>query len=584
MLKEKKFIIASALLVLVGIVLFSVYRYRNANLGHKTVGLCVESDVLRNLMFQSKVSPGKNLAKLKESGINGVVLSEWTLHDLVENRYAVVNYLGESEGYLFQFFMDEFSVNNFFEVLQVKFGSVVERKSGNSIQIKGIPYADIKRIGLGFNKNEIDDYKRESLLVVGRVLNESTANEESITKTVHLMKYAGVDYYLPEGEVVLGDKNSLLHVADLLDDNGIGYLCPEFTKISGDKELLREMLEKGNNRNVAKIHSVLPLEMSRLSYSAAIERYVKSVKERGVRMLLIRPFSMSNVDSTEAFSGFVTKIKNRLDLFGYKVGVPSSLCDKNVGMLGGVFTTWLSSIVCLLIFSILLYIAMYSISSTYANVLSVGVMVMLFSIVWGMFHYLLHHTSDYVYGVKLISGVKLAHIVPLGFVFIALVDKFKLWTYFKNNPVYPSQLVGAFLFIGLLGYMLLRSGNEGVNTVSGMELYLRNFIDSTFGIRPRIKEIFFGYPVLFAGFWLFVQSDKIKRLNWLKLPASILITLGSIVFVSIYNTFSHIHTPLEVSVLRSILGVIFGGIVGLGLVGILKLIFPALVRASRVTE
>jgi hypothetical protein len=115
----------------------------------------------------------------------------------------------------------------------------------------------------------------------------------------------------------------------------------------------------------------------------------------------------------------------------------------------------------------------------------------------------------------------------------------------------------------VVAFMILRSGNDSGVEVSGTELKLRALLDHVLGVRPRTKEILFGFPALLMGLTLLLQGRP--RTVWLWL------TFGVIGLISTTNTCCHIHTPLTVSLLR-----IFNGIwVGL-LVGLLWLVAKAI--------
>ncbi|SFJ26389.1 hypothetical protein SAMN02799624_03902 [Paenibacillus sp. UNC496MF] len=111
--------------------------------------------------------------------------------------------------------------------------------------------------------------------------------------------------------------------------------------------------------------------------------------------------------------------------------------------------------------------------------------------------------------------------------------------------------------VGVLGlYYLSRTGNEG--SASTIELTFRNFLETTFGVRPRTKEFLLSHPLFFAGLFLALRY----RAAW------VLFIVGSIGQLSMVDTFAHIHTPLAISIIRDLLGLVLGALIGLVLIGV----------------
>jgi hypothetical protein len=91
--------------------------------------------------------------------------------------------------------------------------------------------------------------------------------------------------------------------------------------------------------------------------------------------------------------------------------------------------------------------------------------------------------------------------------------------------------------------------------VSRLELKLRSILDKVLIVRPRTKEFLIGHPALFLG----IAAALGGRRGW----AALLLVIGTIGEVSLINTFCHIHTPIEVTVLRVIIGAVVGVLIGI---------------------
>jgi hypothetical protein len=185
----------------------------------------------------------------------------------------------------------------------------------------------------------------------------------------------------------------------------------------------------------------------------------------------------------------------------------------------------------------------------------------------------------YLMQIAQFRGVKFAQLLPLLLVFLVTLGR----TYGSRSvvavsdrshtrpgwPVLRSGLIAAadavvrywhagaiFLVLGLVAFMIMRSGNESAVEVSGLELKVRALLDQILVVRPRTKEIFFGFPALLMGLTLLLRSRPRTAWVWL--------TFGVIGLISMTNTFCHLHTPLLVSLVRVVNGIWVGLAVGIG--------------------
>ena len=172
--------------------------------------------------------------------------------------------------------------------------------------------------------------------------------------------------------------------------------------------------------------------------------------------------------------------------------------------------------------------------------------------------------TNFAVGVDLFLGVKFATVVPIILVLIYLLYKEHQLDYKYYKGLLDKKIsYGALIAIGLLAVVLYvyvsRTGNTG--TATGLERSFRQFLDNVLGVRPRTKEILIAYPVLLALLYYGYKERYIV--------AVIFAVIGPI---SLVNTYAHIHTPVVISLIRSAYGIIFGIIIGLVLIGVIKLI------------
>ena len=110
-------------------------------------------------------------------------------------------------------------------------------------------------------------------------------------------------------------------------------------------------------------------------------------------------------------------------------------------------------------------------------------------------------------------------------------------------------MVAGLLLLALL-VAFLRRGNDAP-FVPGLELALRDQLQALM-IRPRFKEIFGHAAAVFA------LTAGLPR--WLTQG---LLAFAVIAEASILDSFAHYHTPLAVSLARTLYGALFGGMLGL---------------------
>lgn len=124
-----------------------------------------------------------------------------------------------------------------------------------------------------------------------------------------------------------------------------------------------------------------------------------------------------------------------------------------------------------------------------------------------------------------------------------------------RTPMLLGTVLTGVVALVILMMLLARSGNDPGIGVSPLELRFRALLDVLMGVRPRTKEFLVGHPALLLGIGLVA----LQRVRW-ALP---LLLLGAIGQVSLVNTFSHLHTPLSVSVLRTVNGLVAGFLVAI---------------------
>ncbi len=158
--------------------------------------------------------------------------------------------------------------------------------------------------------------------------------------------------------------------------------------------------------------------------------------------------------------------------------------------------------------------------------------------------------NQYFVKIDAFRGVKLLYLLP-----IVVIVGYALWgriIKLLRTKVTYWQAALLFIIAVVAFYYISRTGNSG--SVSTLELTARQLLEKWLYVRPRTKEFLIGFP-----FYVLALYVSIKRPVW----GLLLLIPGVIGFLSLVNTFTHLHIPLYVSLLRSGYGLLFGFLFGL---------------------
>lgn len=166
-------------------------------------------------------------------------------------------------------------------------------------------------------------------------------------------------------------------------------------------------------------------------------------------------------------------------------------------------------------------------------------------------------------------GVKAMHVVP-----VALAAAL-YWLYWVCSPeertslralfnrtaaffdapirVKHAVILGVVALAGLI--YVTRTGNFAIIPASELEEHMRLFLEKTLVVRPRTKEFLLGHPA-------FILAAVMAMMGHRKL-LGFAVVIGVIGQVSMVNTFSHLHTPLVVTLIRTFNGLALGLVIGL---------------------
>ena len=122
-------------------------------------------------------------------------------------------------------------------------------------------------------------------------------------------------------------------------------------------------------------------------------------------------------------------------------------------------------------------------------------------------------------------------------------------------PVRVYQLFAGIAIVGAGVLLLMRSGNDSDIAPSHLELALRHVLTVVLSVRPRFKEFLIGFPALMLLPALTLAHRRM--VGWL-------LALGAGVGIGdVLDTYSHLHTPITISLQRTGNGLVIGGLIGI---------------------
>lgn len=198
-------------------------------------------------------------------------------------------------------------------------------------------------------------------------------------------------------------------------------------------------------------------------------------------------------------------------------------------------------------------------------------LVSLFSLLGGWLLSAILAATPFFMEMEIFRGVKAAFLLPVicvAILYLRIFPTFRTHAYenWQDFPDFAARFlhlpvrVGTLMlagFIGIAGLIFIgRSGHEEGVPVSQLEISLRRFLESTLAVRPRSKEFLIGHPA-----FLLVPLALAKR--WPQWLHFLLVIAAGIGQASIVETFAHMRSPLWMSTLRGVNGVLIGILVGI---------------------
>lgn len=591
-------------IVIVGILMTAAFslislseRYRIES-RNKATTIAVELNTLAPLAAAEGIPLKEAIQRLKRAGVGGGILSQQTAGELIDD--GSIELRSAARG-VTTISGDQESTARIQRGIWIRFGRSGVPKPDPSAAPEMFLLEDLdsnllRNVSVGMNPAMARLAVDHDLQLIARGDNPMGADADTVRETIVWFRELGASVFLPEGDQVLGRRDNLEALTSALEEHKMLYASPEFAKIGGDLNVIAKA-----PKTSVRLHSAQAAELDKLGAGEAIERYAKAASERSVRILLVRPIANSSPRPFTDFSNFVRNLRLRLELENLKIAPAHPFEEPNVpqwvfpliGVSAAVVAAWASfmfltsapllGVVALICFGLgfgawlpevrpytALMAAMAFPIAAYGVLLATKhrsiplhcLVMVLISLVGGLAVAGLLNALPYFIRAEQFAGVKLAHFGPIFLVGLLLAMHMLDWRGGLKTPITWLQAILAIFLLVALAFMFLRTGNENPAAVSGFELRLRSLLDAILPVRPRTKEFMLGYPALVVGLGLLMQSRAGKAGESTKGWAVLALMVGAVGLTSVVNTMCHLHTPLDVGLIRIGVGFVLGGIIG----------------------
>jgi len=483
---------------------------------------------------------------------------------------------------------------------------------------------DLEKVNIGLDPDEAREIDEAGLRIVARLRNYPGVTPHKIGFFFNRIPYKdSISLMIFEGMEVLGNPDHLSDVRDLMLLNSMNFGQVEFAAQVGDSRFARLMgtgvirvhsitereMEKipfdkaverfaraARERNM-RVMYIRPFPATRGDMEAIDKNlsYVQAVREglegSGFSIGQARPFqeyTPSRYLVTIVGIGILASVFILLDtLFSFPPAIELGLFVLGIiayaVLLSTGYATFARQMAAFggsIVFPILAISTVYSKSiwkSGTGKTLQLRDAILLWmeasgiSIVGGLLVASTLSGGSFMLSLDKFIGVKAAHVIPILLVAVICWRYLVGWEQYGDDSssgvleqlgnllMAPLRIwhVLALAVVALGGLIyILRTGNVYLGLpIPQFDEGMRRFLENMLVFRPRTKEFLIGHPALMlaaavalSGYWR------------ISLP---LVLIGCIGQISMINTFSHIHTPIIATLLRTLYGLILGGVIGI---------------------
>lgn len=602
-----------ALILAVVLAFPAVYRRLGVEWSHRVTSILVDYKDITSLANQAGEDRQAVYTAMAERGVRGITVAEFTGKDLAGGAMPFLfSSLGSIDpayrtGVTAPLGRAAFLVDSSYprlpllmEYLRMRMPDVAKYVPGKQTLIV-LPFSfdELGDSGIVPDFDALDFVEKNKVAAVYRPQPALGIDGEKAAASLMWLKrrYPSISCVLPAGQMIVGYPQ-IAPLAAVLKEHSISVGQAEFVRQIGVHSLFASM-----NPEILSLHSLTREELisRRLSRAQVVERMVRAVHERSVRLLLMRPYDLYSVEKLPTFLDDLQKIHDSLRGRGYSFGWPRTLPKLT--------STLASALALALVFmaSFWSYARRYigskkqTVSKIEAIIFAVLVLIVGLSVwkisavgkllggltaafvaaeatIWALDRYnkpfegliagllivvsgglviaAFYGTTSAMLRLTPFSGVKLTLLLPPLMVLAndmrKRVHPESLAEIMQRPPLWGELvLVGVFVVAAMV--LTLRSDNFAF--VPGWEARFRDFLERLLWVRPRTKEFLIGYPCLIL-YYSFVRGGVASHYR------EIFRIGASLAYASAINTFCHFHTLLPLTVIRVVNGWWLGILLG----------------------
>lgn len=256
-------------------------RRHDAEERHRAVEIAVDLGEVRALAASSPQSVTDVFRSLKASGATSVAITEATMRDLLSTGQASLVKVGSREaGGLYSVRASSASVQAFLDEALRAEGFSAGALEMDPSEIAAIP------LGFGLDRDIARVLRRDQgYRIIARAQNfPSPARFEALRAQTREL---GAGKVIFAGDEVLGWRGAEGQAASLLESGRLLFGAIEFGKQKGS-----EKVERLLDGRYLRVHSISMAELANYQPAAAVERFVRAARERGIRVLFVHlPFA-----------------------------------------------------------------------------------------------------------------------------------------------------------------------------------------------------------------------------------------------------------------------------------------------------
>ena len=594
---------------------FSVYRRYQAETANRATEIAAEFETVEALAAGEGIDIDSAIDKLKAQGLTSLVVNEETIGEMITGGSLLLESTAIPQKAALPInlsairFRDPTMMRRVLKGLTIRFGALMANSTPREdlLALPAVSAGLVRQTGIGLPSVECNFARRHGLRIIARSGNVLGSTNATVFSTLEWLRDGGASVFLALGDQMVGRREGLDNAIASLRKLNLLYATPEFTKIGGDINVVTAAPDL-----VVRLHSAQVAELDKLSNADAVERYVKAARERNMRILLVRPLTVSGPQPLASYGDFLKSIGDGIRLQGGEVGIAKPFTEPNLPrsvilVLSVLGATILFGLILAVTsqpnlriagaaFCVLIATASATRIGLHINALLLSMafpclgflvldhvrfrdwpdtiripfaflLISAFSLLGGLYVAGLLNGLPFYIKADEFSGIKISVFVPILIVAGIYATRWTDWRKTLSQGItWGSALLGIVL-MAALGIMIARTGNDGGVGASDGELLFRSALEQFLYVRPRTKEFLLGHPALWIALGMYFRyvvpnpatTEKAMRMrNWTILAFA----LGAVGQTDIVNTLCHLHIPVLLSVERVTLGIVLGCIVG----------------------